>query len=398
LRACEEESGRNKWLQGEPEQDVGMGADRDGETMKAIVLRKGAETVEVVDLPRPEPRSGEVLVKAIRCGLCGTDREIIRRGIPDVPPGEDFLVLGHEVLGRVEALGSETKTDLKPGDLVTAMVRRGCGKCNACLTGHVDYCYTGQYTERGIHKVHGFFTEYFVDEPRYVVPVPEALADVGVLAEPMSVSAKAYEVAARLMGRVCFDGACSFRGTQEKALVAGHGPIGMLAALLLVTEGFDVSVLGRRKPGDFQRTFAESFGARYLDMTKDEDRSFAEKEGGFLLIIEAAGISELTFRLPALLSRNGILVLTGVPRGPQEICLDGNTLMAGLVRFNQTITGTVNASRENFEMGLRYLRAFKDKSPETTAGIITGRYTLDNWNDAFGDKNRDEIKAVIEFE
>jgi len=366
--------------------------------MKAIALRKGAETVEVVDLPRPEPRSGEVLVKTVRCGLCGTDREIIRRGIPDVPPGEDFLVLGHEVLGRVEALGPDAETDLKPGDLVTVMVRRGCGKCNACLTGHVDYCYTGQYTERGIHKVHGFFTEYFVDKPQYILPVPEDLEDLGVLAEPVSVSAKAYEVAAKLMGRVCFDGACSFRGRQEKALVGGHGPIGMLAALLLVVEGYDVSVLGRRKPGDFQRTFAESFGARYLDIGKDEDRAFAEKERGFLLIIEAAGIAELTFRLPELLSRNGILVLTGVPRGPQEICLDGNTLMASLVRHNQTMTGTVNASRENFEMGLHYLRVFKEKFPETAGGIITGRYTLDDWQDAFGTKSRDEIKAVIEFE
>ncbi len=375
-----------------------MGTDENCEAMKAIALRAGSTSVELTDLAKPAPRTGEVLVKTVSCGLCGTDREIIRRGIPDVPPGEDFLVLGHEALGRVEALGPGTETDLKPGDLVTVMVRRGCGKCNACLTGHVDYCYTGQYTERGIHKVHGFFTEYFVDQPQYVVPVPADLEDLGVLAEPMSVSAKAYEVAAGLMGRVCFDGACSFRARQEKALVAGHGPIGMLAALLLMTEGYDVSVLGRRKPGDFQRAFVESFGARYLDITKDEDRVFAEQEGGFLLIIEAAGIAELTFRLPGLLSRNGILVLTGVPRGPQEICLDGNTLMASLVRFNQTITGTVNASRENFKMGLRYLEAFKEKSPETVRGIITSRYTLDNWQDAFGAKNQDEIKAVIEFE
>jgi len=351
-----------------------------------------------VGLPRPAPKPGRVLVRTIRCGLCGSDREIIRRRIPDVPPGEDFLVLGHEVLGRIEAIGPETETDLKPGDLVTVMVRRGCGKCNACLTDHVDYCYTGEYTERGIHKVHGFFSEFFVDEPRYVLPVPEDMEDLGVLAEPMSVSAKAYEVAARLMGRVCFDGACSFRGRQEKALVAGHGPIGMLAAMLLLTEGFEVSVLGRRPPGDFQRSFAESLGARYLDITADEDRLFAGKEGGFFLIIEAAGIAELMFRLPALLSRNGILVLTGVPRGPQEICLDGNTLMAGLVRFNQTMTGTVNASRENFEMGLRYLRAFKERFPGAARGIITGRYTLDNYKEAFDSKSSDEIKAVIEFE
>lgn len=366
-------------------------------TMKAIALRKGAESPELVEVPKPVPVAGEVLVRTVRAGLCGTDREIIHRKIPDAPPGEDTLILGHEALGRVVEVAPDTETDLTPGDLVAVMVRRGCGKCNACLTGHVDYCYTGEYTERGIHKVHGFFAEFFVDAPQYLVSVPDDLEDLGVLAEPMSVSAKAHEVALRMMGRVCFDGACSFRGRREKALVAGHGPIGMLAAMMLAVEGYNVSVLGRRPAGDFQRTFIESFGARYLDVTQDEDRTVAEAEGGFFLIIEATGLAELTFRLPRLLSRNGILVLTGVPRGPNEICLDGNTLMAGLVRFNQTMTGTVNASPHDFETGLRYLRVFKETFPASAAGVITGRYTLDNWQAAFAQKRRDEIKAVIEF-
>ena len=365
--------------------------------MKAIALRSGSADVELMDISKPTAQAGEVLVKTIRCGLCGTDREIIKRKIPDAPAGEDFLILGHECLGRVEAIGPGTQTDLKPGDVVTVLLRRGCGKCNACQTGHVDYCYTGQYQERGIHKIHGFFTEYFVDQPQYMVPVPADLEDLGVLAEPMSVTAKAYEVAAKLMGRVCFDGSCSFRGRREQALVAGHGPIGMLGAMMLMAEGFDVSVLGRRGPGDAQRSFVESFGARYLDVSADEDRKYAQSVDGFFLIIEAAGLAELTFRLPELLCRNGILVLTGVPRGPGDITIDGNTLMASVVRYNQTITGTVNASRANFEMGLQYLRAFKERFPEQAAGIITGRYTLANWREAFGKKDANEIKAVIEF-
>lgn len=354
-------------------------------------------TVELFDLDPPQPQAGEVLVKIIRTGLCGTDRELIRRGAADVPPGEDFLILGHECLGRVEKIGPATQTDLKVGQLVTVLVRRGCGRCNACQTGHVDYCYTGQYTERGIHKLHGFFAQYIVDQPEYLVPIPEDLLDLGVLAEPMSISAKAYEVAGRLMGRVCFEGACSFRGKQEQALVAGHGPIGMLAGMLLALEGYDVSVLGRRPRGDFQRNFIESFGGRYLDVTADEDRKFAEENDGFFLIIEATGLAELTFRLPELLSRNGILILTGVPRGSQQICFDGNNFMANLVRFNRTVAGTVNASRENFAMGLRYLAAFKENFSQAAAGIITGRYRLEDWRVPFEKKNPQEIKAVIEF-
>jgi len=365
--------------------------------MKAVALHKNSTAVKLIDVAKPEPMAGEVLVKTVRCGVCGTDREIIRRGIADVPPGEDFLILGHECLGRVESIGPETETALKPGDLVTVQVRRGCKQCNACVKKHVDYCYTGNYTERGIHKVHGFFSEYFVDKPEYLIPVDDLIEDVGVLAEPMSISAKAYEVVGRLMKRVCFGGSCSGRDGNEKALVAGHGPIGVLSALLLMVENYDVSVLGRRQEGDFQREFIESFGAKYLDITKDEDRKYVEEHDRFFLIVEAAGRAELVFRLPELLGRNGILVLTGVPRGPKEICFDGNGFMANLVRYNQTVTGTVNASRENFEVGLDYLAAFKSKFPKAAGNIITGRYTLDNWQEAFEKKN-DEIKAVIEFE
>ena len=214
----------------------------------------------------------------------------------------------------------------------------------------------------------------------------------------MSISTKAYEVAAKFMGRVCFDGACSFSGRQEKALVAGHGPIGTLIAMMLMVEGYDVSVLGRRKSGDFQRTFIESLGAKYLDITTHKDWSFSDDDAKYFLIVEAVGRSELMFNLPELLGRNGILVLTGVPRGPHEICFDGNTFMASLVRYNQTVTGTVNASRDNFKTGLEYLRVFKEKYPEAASGIITGRYTLNNWQEAFGEKSPNEIKAVIEFE
>lgn len=367
--------------------------------MKAIALGQGADFPELVNIDKPVLGAGQVLLKTIRCGICGTDREIIKRKAPDVPAGEDFIVLGHEVLARVIDVAPDADTSLVKGDLTAVMVRRGCRKCNACLNDHSDYCYTGQYTERGIHKIHGFFTEFFVDDPKYLVKVPPALEDLGCLCEPMSISTKALIVAKKLMGRVCFNGACSFTGVKEKTLVAGHGPIGILGAMMLQVEGFDVCVMGRRNAGDFQRDFIESFGAKYLNSENDEDILFAKENNGFLLVLEATGISEITFkRLPGMLSRNGILLLTGVPRGPGEVCTDGNTLMANLVRFNQTITGTVNASKDCFEEAIRFLTLFKEQITDAASSIITGRYTLENWEDAFTKKKNDEIKAVIEFE
>jgi len=365
--------------------------------VKAVGLRVGAEAVELLEVPEPSPGPGQVKIRSIRGGICGTDREIIRRKIPDVPPGEDFLILGHEGFGRVVEVNGQGGA-LAVGDLVVPRVRRGCGMCNACNTGHSDYCFTGKYTERGIHKVHGFLSEYFVDDPEYLVKVDEEIADVAVLAEPMSVSVKAAEIALALAGRVRFDGWYSQKSKVEKALVAGHGPIGMLGTMLLVALGFDVHVLGRRDRGDFQRDLIERSGIEYLNYRRNEVEKHMEKEGPFFLIFEATGLSEVTFDLANYLGRNGTMVLTGVPRGPNTLSIDGNRFMAQLVRTNQVIVGSVNACMGCFDQALKYLRRFKQQFPQIMDHIFTSRFPIEQCRQALaGQKNRDEIKVLIEF-
>jgi len=363
--------------------------------MKAIALRRGAEQVELVEMPEPTLGDGEVMVQAIRTGVCGTDREMIRRQAVDVPPGEDVLVLGHEGLGRVV----DTRGDvggLAPGDLVVPIVRRGCGRCNACNTGHPDYCFTGRYTERGIHRQHGFFSEFYADRPEYLVRAAPEIEDVAVLGEPMSVSVKAAGIALAFQERVRFEGAYSQPGARERVLVAGHGPIGMLGLLLFRVSGFDVWVLGRRGPDDPQVTMIEGIGARYVH-TDDIDDLVAET-GGFFIIFEATGLSDVTFRLAGYLSRNGVLLLTGVPRGPKAIRIDGNTLMASLVRYNQAIIGSVNACAGCFESALASLGRFKRDYPDFMQRLFTSRYSLTAWQQAFAPKRRHDIKVTVEFE
>ena len=364
--------------------------------MQAILLRQGAKQVELAELPDPQCQPGQVLVQALDTGICGTDREMIQRQIVDVPPGQDYLILGHEGLGKVVETHAKD-SDLRVGDLVVPIVRRSCGQCNACNTGNVDYCYTGKYTERGIHRQDGFFSSYYADFPQYLVKVPPQLEDLAVLAEPLSVTVKASEIAASLLRRVKFGGFYSQPGKRERALIAGHGAIGILATLLLLEQGFDVCVLGRRPKGDFQRTLIEQLGVSYLDATTSQPTDLVEREGGFLLILEATGLSEITFQLANYLGRNGTMVLTGVPRGPKTVQIDGNTLMANIVRTNQAIVGSVNACTGCFTKALEYLGIFKKKYPDLMSSIITARYKPEQFETPFAGKNRDDIKVVIDF-
>ncbi len=362
--------------------------------MKAIALRRNAENVELIEMPEPVLRDGEVMVQAVRTGVCGTDRELIQQKKVDAPPGADFLVLGHEGLGRIV----DTRGDvghLKKGDLVVPVVRRGCGRCNACNTGHQDMCFSGQYTERGIHRAHGFFSEFYADRPEYLALARPEIEDVAVLGEPMSVSVKAVGIALEFQNRVRFNGVYSRPGVRERVLVAGHGPIGMLGLMLFIDTGFDVWVLGRRPPGDTQVVMIESVGAHYV--RTEEVEAEVRRNGGFFIIFEATGLSEVTFQLANYLSRNGVLLLTGVPRGPKEIQIDGNTLMASLVRFNQAIIGSVNACASCFGDALGALGRFKREHPDFMQRLFTSRYPLAEWQGAFTGKGHDDIKVTIEF-
>jgi threonine dehydrogenase-like Zn-dependent dehydrogenase len=363
--------------------------------MRAIALRRGATEAELVDVPEPTLHEGEVMVQAVRTGVCGTDRELIERQKVDAPPGADFLILGHEGLGRVVDVRGEVG-GFKRGDLVVPVVRRGCGDCNACLTGHADYCYTGRYTERGIHKQHGFFSEFYADRPEYLVVAPPEIEDVAVLGEPMSVSVKAVGIALDFQRRVRFNGAYSRPQAKERVLVAGHGPIGMLGLLLFLETGFDVWVLGRRPTGDPQVEMIESVGARYA--RSDDVQEEVKRNGGFFAILEATGLSEVTFQLANYLGRNGVLLLTGVPRGPKSMQIDGNTLMASLVRFNQGIIGSVNACAGCFESALASLGQFRREHPDFMERIFTSRYTLADWREAFTGKGHNDIKVTVEFQ
>jgi threonine dehydrogenase-like Zn-dependent dehydrogenase len=314
----------------------------------------------------------EVMVRVREVGVCGTDREILELEHGAPPEGSERLVLGHEAFGEVVAVGPDVQS-LDVGDLVALTVRRPCNvpTCAACRAGRQDFCTTGAFRECGIVGADGFMTELVVEDEHYVVPVPKALEAVGVLVEPLSVAAKAAEELEAILRRYPWE------PTRMRALVLGAGPIGLLAAMMLVARDIETIVYSL-EPADSERArMVESFGGRYVsarDVQLDElPRSIGKTD----IIFEAVGHSGVAFGALAALAPNGICIFSGLPGGskPTEIRLDG--IMRNLVLQNQVVLGTVNAARGAFSAAVRQLEQFETLFPAALGGLITERVELE---------------------
>jgi glucose 1-dehydrogenase len=195
------------------------------EAITVIPGRKGSG--ELRELGSPEP-DGRLLVEGLSLGVCGTDREILGGEYGEAPEGEEHLVLGHEFLGRVRK--TPARSGFSKRDLVTGIVRRPDPEpCPCCARGEWDMCRNGLYTECGIKGRHGYGAELVPLEREFAVRLDPSLERVGVLAEPASVVAKAWEQIDRLRERACLP--------LSKVLITGAGPIGLLAALLATQRG-----------------------------------------------------------------------------------------------------------------------------------------------------------------
>src|ERR1035438_6692509 len=168
------------------------------EPMKAITIIPGQkDSACVKDVPEPGESEGDVLVRALALGICGSDFELISAEYGWAPPGSDHLILGHESLGRVE--DAPENTGFAKNDLVVGVVRRPDPvPCLACAVDQWDMCRNGKYTERGIKERNGFGSELWRNESRFLVKLDPGLSDVGVLMEPASVLAKAWDHITRI--------------------------------------------------------------------------------------------------------------------------------------------------------------------------------------------------------
>lgn len=319
--------------------------------IKAVAVIPGKpNTIHLRDVPKPcigdVPDGRGVLVKILRVGVDGTDKEINAAEYGAPPVGDDYLIVGHESFGRVEAVGPNV-SELSPGDYVALTVRRP-GSSVYDQIGTYDMTTDDTYFERGINLRHGFLTEYVVDEPEYIIRVPENLKEVGVLMEPMSVAQKAIEQAYRIQQRLRV-------WRPKRAAVLGSGTLGLLSTLVLRLRGLDVTTFGNTTPPFLNSMLIEELGARYVSTKELSLTEASAKYGPFDLICEGTGYSPLVFEAMNVLAKNGVLAMVSVTGGSRQIEIPSDKINLGFVLGNKVAFGSVNANREYFESGVKDL-------------------------------------------
>lgn len=346
--------------------------------VRAITVTPGvAGSARLDDVAEPPSADGPVLVETMAIGVCGTDAEIVAGAYGTAPAGSDRLVIGHESLGRIV----ETPPDagLKAGDLVVGIVRRPDPvPCANCAVGEWDMCRNGQYTERGIKGRDGYGSERYRIRPEFAVKVDAALDRVGVLLEPTSVVAKAWEHVERIGHRAVWQ--------PRTVVVTGAGPIGLLAALLGVQRGLDVHVFDQVTDGP-KPTLVTDLGAHYHADNLTRVAASAD------VVIECTGVSSLVMSLLGATAPDGIICLTGVSSGGHALSIDAGTVNRQLVLGNDVVFGSVNANRRHYEAAAIALGRADHAWLER---LITRRAPVDHWADALV-RAPNDVKPIIEF-
>ena len=363
--------------------------------MKAVAVHPGRlNSMHLREVPEPDLREVAggrgVLVEVLRVGVDGTDKEINEAQYGQAPPGHDYLILGHENLGRVIEIGGDVPGSLRPGTLVVASVRRP-GNSVYDRIGLQDMTTDDFYFERGINLLHGFLTERYVDDAAYIVPLAPSLEHVGVLLEPLTVSEKGLHQAFEIQRRLKI-------WQPRRAAVLGAGTIGLLATLAMRLRGIEVVCYSRREPPYLNSALVEEIGATYVSSSQSTLREAADACGPFDIIFEATGSSPLVFEAAEVLAKNGVLVLSGVTGGDTRIEVNADRINQGFVLGNKVMVGTVNASHRDFLAGVDDIINAEARYPGWLAKLLTTSVQgLDRWDEMLRHlrDDRDAIKVFV---
>lgn len=356
-----------------------------------IAARPGSVIPEIVQMAVPQSVGAtQILCRTLQLGICGTDREILHSAAPWVPPEESVLLLGHECLAKVEAVGTDV-TDWKPGDLAVPAVRRS-------LPGErrrLDYLPLGRFTERGIFSEHGFSVPLWLDHSQHLYRVPADLADIAIFTEPLAVAEKGVNEALHLqrarLGSDCWD------TTPPKVLVTGMGPIGFAAGLACIARGWPITMLGRDQPDTFRATLAQRFGMQYQRLSDDSLQVRDPERDGVDLILECTGSDELMVRTTNILRSCGVMVWLGSlkPERPPQLDVAG-MMLHGLLN-NHLHIGCVNSAPRDFIDALTHLGQLRKTHWAELQALITARVSLQDSLWHYQHREVQGIKTIIEY-
>lgn len=349
--------------------------------MKAVaVTPKAAKSVRLVETEKPSLAAFEngrgVLVEVLRVGACGTDREINNGEYGTAPEGSDFLILGHENLGRVVEIGANV-TEFAVGDLVVATVRRP-GTSMYDKIGLQDFTTDDSYFERGISRLHGYFAEFYAESEEFLVKLPPSLKDVGVLLEPLSIVEKGLMQAHDIQKRLGV-------WKPRRAAVIGTGSVGLLSVMAMKMRGWDVTGFGKDAPeGYLNAELCNEIGAKYYSTAQTTIEDVAKKDGAFDVVLECTGFSPVIWDAALAIAKNGVLILTSVTGGTRTAQIASDKINFEFVLGNKLLFGTVNASRENFAEGVRDLAQCEQMYPDWLDKLLTHKVEgIENFQQIF---------------
>ncbi len=366
--------------------------------MKAITIIPGNGTAQIVY--RADPilhRRSDVKLRVMEVGICHTDYDLLRGVYGRVPQNQTDLVIGHEMIGQVTEVGPDI-TQLSIGDYAVCTVRRGCADCIPCKMNRADMCLTGAYLSRGITGLDGFNCEWVVEDEKHVIKVPDEIAHFGAIVEPCAVAEKALsEAHAVAQARIPGSAITSQWFYGRRCLVAGLGTVGLLISMLLLMKGAVVYGLDIEEADTQRPQWFTAIGGIYLRGNQGSINQLFKDIGPIDLIFEATGIALLEFELAEVLARNGIYVLMGLPSDTERMEICGGRLMRRLVLNNQTLLGSVNASRCHFEQATADLMKAHGYWNQHIEHLITRRYPVTEFAAALTKTSTDQIKTVLKW-
>jgi threonine dehydrogenase-like Zn-dependent dehydrogenase len=347
-------------------------------SVKALSVVPGKpDTAGVGDHPDPSASEGSLLVEGLLMGVCGTDVEIIQEGYGWAPPGQERLIIGHESLGRVTE--APNGSGFAKGDLVAGIVRRPDPvPCQPCAEGQWDFCRNGKYTERGIKERNGYGASAWRVEPEFAVKLDAGLGEAGVLMEPTSVVAKAWEQSEKIAERA--------PTPKHVALVTGAGPIGLLAALMGVQRGYDVHVLDRVDSGP-KPQLVRDIGATFH--SGDVDAIGVQPD----IVIECTGYGPLVFDLVSVVAKDAVICLAGISASNRKVAIGLDNVNKDMVLENIVLFGSVNAARRHYEQAADTLAK---ADLDWLNRLVSRKVPLSKYTDAL-DRHDDDVKVAIDL-